>query len=91
MSLRHGKHAALCSPASGLPQVPGRDWTDPKTNLTIRVPGSDLFVQQQSDPYGDIVDLAVDLDADGIDADYEVCRSICPPLQQRAVWPLNLL
>lgn len=51
--------------------VPGRDWTDPKTNLTIRVPGSDLFVQQQSDPYGDIVDLAVDLDADGIDADYE--------------------
>lgn len=36
------------------------------------VPGSDEFVKQQSDPYGDLVDLAVDLGADGIDADYEV-------------------
>ena len=39
-------------------QVPGHSWTDPKTGITVTIPGSDYFVQQYRDPYQDFVYLA---------------------------------
>ncbi len=51
--------------------VPGTTFTDPKTSITSTVPGHNLFQQLQRDPYQDIVFLADDLGATGIDLDYE--------------------
>ncbi|KAF9574508.1 hypothetical protein EC968_006313 [Mortierella alpina] len=51
--------------------VPGRDWTDPKTGITVRVPGSDYFAIQKRDPYQDLVYLGKDLGLAGVDIDYE--------------------
>jgi hypothetical protein len=51
--------------------VPGEQWTDPKTNIQVTVPGTNDFVKQNRDPYGDFVQLATDLGAAGIDLDYE--------------------
>lgn len=50
---------------------PGQTWTDPKTGVSTLVPGSSLPAQLQRDPYMDIVLLAKDLGAVGIDVDYE--------------------
>ncbi|KAF9192365.1 hypothetical protein BGZ50_008628 [Haplosporangium sp. Z 11] len=51
--------------------VPGRKWTDPITKITNLVPGNDYFVQQNRDPYQDLVYLAKDLGLAGVDIDYE--------------------
>jgi hypothetical protein len=51
--------------------VPGRQWTDPKTQIEVKIPGDPRFVKAKSDPYYDAVVLAKDLDLDGIDLDYE--------------------
>jgi hypothetical protein len=44
---------------------------DVKTNLSVHVPGSGLYYDLDRDPYADLVSLATDLGADGIDLDYE--------------------
>jgi hypothetical protein len=51
--------------------APGTDWTDPATGLSAAVPGSNLPAKLQRDPYADIVSLAVDFGAAGVDIDYE--------------------
>ena len=51
--------------------VPGLNWTDPKTGITVTVPGLPSYYPAQRDPYQDIVYLARDLGASGIDIDYE--------------------
>jgi len=51
--------------------VNGRPWTDPATGVSTTLPGSDLYAKLQRDPYSDIVSLAKDLGASGIDVDYE--------------------
>lgn len=51
--------------------VPGAMWTDPKTGIAVLVPGQTQFVSKKRDPYQDIVYLAKDLGAQGIDLDYE--------------------
>ncbi|KAG0371991.1 hypothetical protein BGX24_000894 [Mortierella sp. AD032] len=51
--------------------VPGHTWTDPATQQTVLVPGSDAFVKQNRDPYQDLVYLAKDLGLSGVDIDYE--------------------
>ncbi len=40
-------------------------WTDPKTNIKVKVPGLPTYHKAQRDPYQDIVYLARDLGADG--------------------------
>lgn len=51
--------------------VPGNLWTDPKTGYQVLVPGNTEFVAAKRDPYQDIVYLAKELGAAGIDLDYE--------------------
>jgi len=51
--------------------IPGSQWTDPKTNIQVKVPGNNLYNTMGRDPYQDIVYLATDLGAKGIDIDYE--------------------
>ncbi|KAG0341856.1 hypothetical protein BG000_007787, partial [Podila horticola] len=51
--------------------VPGRQWTDPKTQISNLVPGNDYFIQQNRDPYQDLVYLGKDLGLAGVDIDYE--------------------
>ncbi|KAF8929509.1 hypothetical protein EDD21DRAFT_444422 [Dissophora ornata] len=51
--------------------VPGHNWTDPVNQMTNVVPGNDYFVQQNRDPYQDLVYLAKDLGLAGVDIDYE--------------------
>lgn len=48
--------------------IPGQDYTDSKTGKSVKVPGKDTTGR---DPYEDIVLLAKDLGAAGIDMDYE--------------------
>jgi GH18 family chitinase len=50
---------------------PGTSWTDPATGITAPVPGSNLPAKLLRDPYADIVSLAVDIGATGVDIDYE--------------------
>ncbi len=50
---------------------PNHTWTDPNTTRTVLVPGSNLYERLNRDPYEDLVHLASDLGADGIDLDYE--------------------
>lgn len=51
--------------------VPGTTWKDPKTGMSTRVPGTNKFATEKTDPYYDAVALANDLFLDGIDLDYE--------------------
>ncbi|KAF9574509.1 hypothetical protein EC968_006314 [Mortierella alpina] len=51
--------------------VPGRDWIDPRTGITVTVPGNDYFATQKRDPYQDLVYLGKDLGLAGVDIDYE--------------------
>lgn len=51
--------------------VPGKKYTDSKQSKELTVPGNSTFDDQGSDPYADIVQLAKDLGAAGIDLDYE--------------------
>lgn len=69
----HAMSSTLSIPLSLSPytQVPGRPFTDSKTNITMTVPGKDTFMLMQSDPYEDLVTLAAELGADGVDLDYE--------------------
>lgn len=49
---------------------------DNKTSISLIVPGRSQIVTEKTDPYSDMVDLAVDLGADGVDLDYEeFCQS----------------
>jgi hypothetical protein len=50
---------------------PNHTWTDGNTSRTVLVPGSNLYETLGRDPYEDLVLLAKDLGADGIDLDYE--------------------
>jgi len=69
--------AYVTKKAGGEPPVwhpnmtPGKSWTDPKTSISVMVPGSGKFVSEKRNPYEDIVYLAKDLGVDGIDLDYE--------------------
>jgi len=52
--------------------IPNHTFVDTKNNnRTIMVPGTDLYFRLDRDPYADMVSLAVDLGADGVDLDYE--------------------
>jgi len=51
--------------------VAGKPWTDPKTGIQVIVPGDNYYVTVNRDPYQDLVYLAKDLGAAGIDIDYE--------------------
>ncbi|KAF9956823.1 hypothetical protein BGZ72_002418 [Mortierella alpina] len=51
--------------------VPGQEYTDPKHNLKVKVPGNNYFLTQKRDPYQDLVYLGRDLNLTGIDIDYE--------------------
>eukprot|EP01006_Ploeotia_vitrea_P050579 TRINITY_DN67475_c6_g7_i5.p1 TRINITY_DN67475_c6_g7~~TRINITY_DN67475_c6_g7_i5.p1 ORF type:complete len:277 (+),score=32.27 TRINITY_DN67475_c6_g7_i5:636-1466(+) len=51
--------------------IPGHTWTDSKTGISTMVPGNPLYHHLKRDPYQDIVYLARDLNATGIDLDYE--------------------
>lgn len=52
--------------------IPNHTWVDTKNNnRTIMVPGTDLYFRLDRDPYADMVSLAVDLGADGVDLDFE--------------------
>ncbi|KAF9427761.1 hypothetical protein BGZ94_004207 [Podila epigama] len=51
--------------------IPGRQWTDPKNQMKLLIPGSDYFIQANRDPYQDLVYLGKDLGLAGIDIDYE--------------------
>jgi len=51
--------------------IPGKSYTDSKTGTTLTVPGSSAFQDQGRDPYADIVLLAKDMGAAGVDLDYE--------------------
>jgi len=51
--------------------VPGQTVTDSKTSAEVKVPGSNAFALQGRDPYQDLVFLAKDLGASGVDIDYE--------------------
>lgn len=51
--------------------VPGSSWTDTKTGTSFTVPGTNDWKTQNRDPYADIVYLAKDIGAAGIDLDYE--------------------
>jgi hypothetical protein len=51
--------------------IPGKKWTDSKTGTSLTVPGSGKFDSAGSDPYADIVKLAKDMGAAGVDLDYE--------------------
>jgi hypothetical protein len=51
--------------------VPGSTWTDPLTGIAVKVPGNSQYITLGRDPYQDIVYLAKDLGAVGIDVDYE--------------------
>lgn len=55
------------------PQIkPGINYTDTETGRTEPVPGSADYEHSKSgDPYANLVQLAADLGADGIDLDYE--------------------
>ncbi len=51
--------------------INGQQWTDPNTGVTTTLPGSGLYNTLRRDPYADLVSLAVDLGAAGVDVDYE--------------------
>ena len=58
-------------PDWNLDMIPGQKWTDNKTNIEVTIPGNDLYKTMGRDPYEDIVLLAKDIGAKGIDLDYE--------------------
>eukprot|EP00299_Pterocystis_sp_00344_P011534 c5398_g1_i1.p1 GENE.c5398_g1_i1~~c5398_g1_i1.p1 ORF type:complete len:590 (+),score=106.74 c5398_g1_i1:46-1770(+) len=66
-----GASASGAAPIWNEDMIPGSMYTDPKTGISTKVPGSSLYVTQNRDPYQDIVHLAKDLDAYGVDIDYE--------------------
>ncbi len=51
--------------------MPGSNWTDSKTGEQLLVPGNPMYNTLQRDPYMDLVYLAKDLGAAGVDLDYE--------------------
>lgn len=51
--------------------IPGGQWTDTKTGIAYTVPGIGLYNTMKRDPYQDLVYLAKDLGAAGVDIDYE--------------------
>lgn len=51
--------------------IPGKSYTDSKTGTSLTVPGNSAFSDQGRDPYEDLVLLAKDLGAAGVDLDYE--------------------
>jgi hypothetical protein len=50
---------------------PGSMWTDPQTGKQVKIPGNPYFTTVNRDPYQDLVYLAKDLGAVGVDIDYE--------------------
>ena len=70
------KYVAAGAPAGTAPTfhpgiVPGQPWTDAKTGRTVTVPGNGKFSKLGTDPYADLVALAKDVGAAGVDIDYE--------------------
>ena len=51
--------------------INGQQWTDPLTGITVTVPGDGTFNALRRDPYADVVTLCIELDAAGVDLDYE--------------------
>jgi predicted nuclease of restriction endonuclease-like (RecB) superfamily len=45
----------------------GQSWTDVNNQMVLTVPGNNYFVQQNRDPYQDLVYLAKDLGLSGVD------------------------
>lgn len=64
-------HASSPAPQFHTDIIPGKSYTDSKTGTKVTVPGSSAFADKGRDPYTDIVLLAKDLGASGIDLDYE--------------------
>jgi len=64
-------HAGSVAPQFHTDIIPGKTYTDSKTGTSLKVPGSSYSSDTNRDPYADIVTLAKDLNADGIDLDYE--------------------
>jgi len=64
-------HASSPAPQWHTDIIPGKSYTDSKTGTKLQVPGSSAFDDAGSDPYADIVTLAKDLGAAGVDIDYE--------------------
>lgn len=64
-------HATGKTPQFHQDIVPGSQYTDSKTGKSVKVPGNGSFAATGRDPYEDIVLLAKDLGAAGIDLDYE--------------------
>ncbi|KAF9956800.1 hypothetical protein BGZ72_002440 [Mortierella alpina] len=65
------QHAGAERPVFHPEMVPGRNWIDPRTGYTVKVPGNDYFVTENRDPYQDLVYLGRDLGLAGVDIDYE--------------------
>ena len=64
------------APSGSTPQwhptmVPGGIWTDTATGQSFTVPGDGTYATKNRDPYADLVALAKDLSAAGVDLDYE--------------------
>jgi hypothetical protein len=51
--------------------LPGSSYTDPTSGISSIVPGDAAFAAKGSDPYVDLVQLALDLGCSGVDIDYE--------------------
>jgi len=51
--------------------IPKTEITDPHNKSKVLVPGDDQYVQKNRNPYEDLVLLAKDLGASGVDVDYE--------------------
>jgi len=64
-------HAGSPAPIWHTDIIPGKSYTDSKTGTSLTVPGNGSYADQGRDPYEDIVLLAKDIGAAGIDLDYE--------------------
>jgi hypothetical protein len=64
-------HAQSPAPKFNTDIIPGKKYTDSKTGTELTVPGSSASSDAGRDPYADIVYLAKDLGAAGVDLDYE--------------------
>jgi len=64
-------HASSVTPQFHTDIIPGKTYTDSKTGTSLTVPGSSASSDAGRDPYADIITLAKDIGASGIDLDYE--------------------
>eukprot|EP00301_Raphidiophrys_heterophryoidea_P014878 c2334_g1_i1.p1 GENE.c2334_g1_i1~~c2334_g1_i1.p1 ORF type:complete len:556 (+),score=141.43 c2334_g1_i1:41-1669(+) len=63
--------AAPVPPVWNEDMIPGNQYVDPKTGISTKVPGNNMYATLNRDPYQDLVYLAKDLGVAGVDIDYE--------------------